>query len=100
MTILGWEYIRKPDPPQVPDRGGGHKGLIQRPKRKNPQPTGSFARIIFASSFQRYFSIGGFRYAASAKSQCKQRGRPILRPMRVADAEGNAVLPILWQSPG
>jgi hypothetical protein len=70
------------------------------PKGKNPQPTGSFPRIIFASSFQRYFNTGGFRYAASGKSQCKQRERPILRTMRVADAERNAVLPILWQSPG
>lgn len=100
MTILGWGCIRKPEPHQTPGRGEERKGLIQCPRGKNPQPTGSFTRIIFASSFQRYCSSGGFRYAASAKSQRKQRGRPILRTVRVADAERNAVLPILWQSPG
>ena len=65
MTILGWHCIRKPDPWEKPDREGMVRGLDTMPKRKNPQPTGSFPRIIFASSFQRYFNTGGFRYAAS-----------------------------------
>jgi hypothetical protein len=59
---------------------------------KKSQPNISSSRIRFASSFNCRFN---FQYAASAESKRLRVRRPILRPMRRAHAEGDAVLPFV-----
>ena len=61
-------------------------------QKKKSQPNISSSRILFASSFDCRIN---FQYGASAKFQCLRARRPILRPMRLAHAERDAVLPLL-----
>jgi hypothetical protein len=61
--------------------------------RKKSQPNGGTSRILFASFKCRF----DFRYAASAEYERPRLRRPILRPMRLADADNDAVLSFMRQ---